>query len=570
MESHQWTEIEVDPTVVAAMQTAGNLTRATALSLAGRGVTKDTLEAFLRPTLKSMTNPYLLAGTEEAARRLWQAACQRERVLIHGDYDTDGVTAAVLVSQVLAENGVDSEIFLPHRVDDGYGLTVESIEKAGHSKFSLLVSVDCGITSPAAVAEARKQGLEVIITDHHEPGEQLPEECILINPKLSGAPPALRNLAGVGVAFKLCHAFIKYGREHGLGGLQTDLRDYLDLVALGTVADIVPLTDENRCLVRHGLPILARQRRPGIRALCEVAGLNGDQLGTGDIAFRLAPRINAPGRLDDAGLSMALLVATSMAKAAPLAAQVNQSNLLRRQRENEVIALAETQLADSGFNRESACIVVCGQDWHPGVLGIVAARLSRLHHRPAVVLANDHDGNLNGSVRSVPGLNVVEVLQETKSLLERYGGHAMAAGLSLKKEMLNAFRTAFEQNVKRLMSPQAFRPQLHFDGEIELRELSEQFFAERQLLEPFGHGNPEPMFLCRGINPVWTAKAGQAHTRGAVCDHAENTIDFIAFNRVPEELPKPPWNLAIRPQINNFNGTCKSQVEIIDLRSAAP
>ena len=568
MELYKWVQPEVDDHAVSDLQVSHDLCRPLALALASRGLTAETAADFLRPSLQSLSDPYSLKGTEIAAERLWRAARDRERVLIHGDYDTDGITAAVLLSAVLSENGISSDIFLPHRIDDGYGMTVDSIDKANCSDYSLLVTVDCGINSVEAVAAARERGLEVIVTDHHEPGDLLPDACAVIDPKLPATPEEIIDLAGVGVAFKLCHAFLKFGREHGLGGHETDLREHLDLVALGTVADIVPLLHENRILVRHGLPILSQQKKPGIRALCESARLNRENLSAVDIAFRLAPRINAPGRMGDPALSMALLTATSMVDAGPLADAIEQTNLRRRELENQVVALAEAQLRSPRLPRLEASIVVCGEDWHAGVLGIVAARLSRIHHLPTVVLGRETNGALAGSVRGVPGVNVVEALHAIGHLLERYGGHAMAAGVSLQQDRLADFAQAFDLAVKRLRTAQAQAPQLPIDGEIGISELNDRFFEQRRWLEPFGHGHAEPRFLCRNLSPGWVARAGREHSRGVLENCDGQSLGFVAFQRLPESFPEPPWDLVVKPQLNTYNEKTRPQLEIVDLRAS--
>lgn len=564
----QWTYLETDQSSIVALQTASDLSRPIALVLAQRGVTPHNIKDFLYPSLKNLTDPYAIPGTFVAAERLWQAAKNQETVMIHGDYDTDGITAAVLLSRILTKNAISSQVFLPHRVDDGYGLTAETVIKAKNAGVSLLITVDCGITSLEAAEEASKQGIELIITDHHEPGFKLPEALAVINPKMGGAPPETRQLAGVGVAFKLAHAFLKFGRDNELGGLTTDLKDYLDLVALGTVADIVPLLHENRLLARHGLKTLSRQHRPGIRALCEYAGLNGDKFAASDIAFRLAPRINAPGRMENASLSMALLDATSMSEATVLAAQVNDINQQRRDLENQVVKLAEDQLAKSEFTPENTSVVVCGSDWHPGVLGIVAARLARSYHKPAAVFSRHTNGSLCGSVRSVLGVNLIEVLRSMENILKRFGGHAMAAGVSIAQEDLTHFRRQFESAIRQFRLPEAISPQLMIDGIISISELTDRFFEERNLLEPFGQDNPEPVFVCRNIRPAWKNLAGKEHTRGEIEESNGCKIGFIAFRRTPENFPEPPWDAAVKPYLNSYNSCVRPQVEIIDIRAA--
>ncbi len=565
---YAWVQTDIDQKLLTELQSGLGISRPIALALARLGFSSGTAEKFLNPNLSNLSNPFDLPGTEKAAERLWQAIDRGEKILIHGDYDTDGITASVLLSSVLTENGANTEVFLPHRIDDGYGLTEESIEKACSTDFSLLVTVDCGITSHDAVECARSRGLDVIVTDHHEPCDTLPEALAVIDPKLPGAPECVKELAGVGVAFKVCHAFLKYGRDNGLGGHQTDLKNYLDLVALGTVADIVPLLHENRCLVRYGLGVLSKQQRPGIRALCDVAGLNGDVIRAPDIAFRIAPRVNAPGRMGDASLSMNLLLAQGMADAFAAARTLDDANRARQQLEQETAELAEKQLIDRNFSPDWASIVAHGQEWHAGVLGIVAARLARSYHRPAVVLSLDSSDAYSGSVRSITGINIIEVLDSIAHLLDRHGGHAMAAGLSLQPKNLEAFIEAFEHAVAQHFTEEHLRPQLEICGIASIAEFDGQFFDQRDLLEPFGHSNPEPVFLCRDVRPDRIFPAGKNHARGALRDLSNRCINFIAFGKTPESFPPPPWDVVVKPQLNYYMGRCTPQVEILDLRPA--
>ena len=570
MDRFLWQVTNSNQQLVSELQASCDLTRPAALILANRGLTPSDLDDFLHPALSRLQDPFLMPGAEAAASRLWQAVREREKILIHGDYDVDGITAAVLLSRVLNENGGETEVFIPHRVDDGYGLTPESVKKTIGGSYSLLVSVDCGINSLEAVAEAEKSGVDVIITDHHEPGDELPAALAVINPKLPGTPPASSGLAGVGVAFKLSHAFLKYGRQQGLGGFATDLKEYLDLVALGTVADIVPLKGENRLLVRHGLPVLASQRRPGIRALCEYADLDGkDTFSTIDIGFRLAPRLNAPGRMGKADLSLSLLNTTSMRESSRLAGAVDQANKLRQQEEEEVYQQAKQQLVESGFSSRNVIVIVHHQEWHPGVLGIVASRLLRDYHRPVIVLSREDEETYSGSARSIPGVNIVQALRSVSQSLTRWGGHAMAAGLSVPRKNLSRLQNDLTAFISRTLTADTLIPHLTLDGEIKLEELEPRFFSERAQMEPFGEDNPEPAFLCRGVSPEWSVRAGRNHTRGMLASDNGADIKFIAFNRPPETLPPPPWDLAIKPRINTFRGNSEPQVEILDLRPSS-
>jgi single-stranded-DNA-specific exonuclease len=570
MPEYRWEVVPCSEETVHRIQDQVGVSRPIALALASRGITASQAELYLRPSLSSLTDPFDLPGARAAAERLWQAVQNDETILIHGDYDTDGITSAVLVADVLNRNGARTETFLPHRIDDGYGLTPESIEKACESHHSLLVTVDCGITSLSAVESALAQGIDVIVTDHHEPGAELPRATAVIDPKLPGASPAVQELAGVGVAFKLCHAFIKYGREQGLGGFSENLRDILDLVALGTVADIVPLRDENRALVKAGLNELSRQHRPGVRALCEIAGLNSS-VRAPDIAFRLAPRLNASGRMGDPMLSMRLLQTASMRDALPMARSLDEQNRDRQQMESTTIEEAEAQIAEKYDLRQNRTLVVWSQQWHQGVVGIVASRLARGYHRPSVVLTADAGGALCGSGRSISQVNLVEALAECRQWLTRYGGHPMAAGLSLEPANVESFAQAFEAVVSRDLAIDDMQPRLEIAGEIQLEEITDQFLTEIELLEPFGQGNPEPVFLSRNVQAVGVREVGRGHTRGTLLDQYTGcSINFIAFGRPPESFPTGTWDAVYRARINTYNGVSSPQAQIMDARAAGP
>ena len=567
MDDARWEVAEENGQLTRNLMEAVGASRPLALALSNLGIGPEQASSFLRPSLRELTDPYRLPGVQAAAARLWRAVVEGEGVLIHGDYDTDGITAAVLLRWVLRKNGGRADCFLPHRMDDGYGLTPESIRKACTEHHSVLVTVDCGITSYEAVTSATRSGLDVIVTDHHEPGAQALDALAVIDPKLPGADADVHGLAGVGVAFKLCHGFLKYGRENGLGGHDTDLREGLDLVALGTVADIVPLLGENRRLVRHGLAVLSRQQRPGVRALCEITG-TGDTIRASDVAFRLAPRLNAAGRLGDPSESMVLLQAGSMVEAMPLAESLDGHNRIRQQLEEEVLSAAESQIREWLDLGRDHTIVAWGDSWHQGVIGIVASRLARRYNRPSVVLTAEAGGHLCGSGRSIRRINLVSVLEKCSPLLTRFGGHPMAAGLTLPRLNLDRFRTEFEDAVRQLLGAEAMKPQLDILGQVNFSEVGEEELMELEMLEPFGHSNPEPVFLARGVWPERVLPAGSSHSRGAMTDSSGYRLDFIAFGRSPGAFPPSPWDIAYTPQINRYRGRSTPQARVVGLRSS--
>ncbi|MFO7821533.1 MAG: single-stranded-DNA-specific exonuclease RecJ [Lentisphaeria bacterium] len=565
MEKYRWTILQSDKQLVKDFQVAAGISRPSAVALVSNGLAREDLDTFLQPRLNDLVDPYELPGAYDAARRIWEAIKGDEKILIHGDYDADGITSTVLVKEVLTRNGARVESFLPHRMDDGYGLTPESIEKACGEHHQLLITVDCGITSHAAVETARKRGIDVIITDHHEPGDTIPEADIVIDPKLESPYCELRELAGVGVAFKLCHAFVKYGRQNNLGDREYDLKEVLDLVALGTVADIVPLLQENRRLVKAGLAVLSRQHRPGVRALCDLVRLD-ETVRSPDIAFRLAPRLNAAGRMGDATLSLKLLESKSMQDAVPLAKQLNHENRQRQEYETATYKDARNQIRQRGLDDSDFVIVVADADWHQGVLGIVASRLVRDYYRPCIVLGSDASGAMCGSGRSVPEVNLVKMLANCSDLLMRYGGHPMAAGLSIEPDKVETLRQCLNTSASKAMAVADMCPQLKVSGESTFREIVKGFLTELDILRPFGQGNPEPVFYTRGVLPDSILPAGRDHTRGRISDPRGDGIDYILFGAVPGDLPPAPWDIAYRAQINTYRGRSSPQAQILDIK----
>lgn len=594
-ENRVWEFYKPDQEMVSKLMDEASVSRPIGLVLAARGVTPETVQSFLHPDMENLGDPYLLPGTKAAAKRLWEAIQKSQRIMIHGDYDTDGITATALLAWVLRENGAIVSCYLPHRIDDGYGLTADSINKNAKGHCDLLVTVDCGITSYDAVDAARAINLDLIITDHHTPGPTplhdglsgvgsvglgLPantsseEWMVVVDPKLPGAPPETEDLAGVGVAYKVASAFLKYGIENQIGGEETDLHAVLDLVALGTVADIVPLLNENRILVRQGLEVLSMQTRPGVHELCDIANV-GDILATSDITYRLAPRINAAGRMGDPTDSLKLLEARDVEHAKELAVILDQWNRERQTIEEQVVTEAEEQIAER-YRVETPrgldvarSIVVWSDSWHQGVVGIVASRLTRRYHRPSVVLTRDPSGQFTGSARSLRTLNLVQVLDECKDTLIRFGGHAMAAGLSLEEENLERFCDEFDAAVQRVLSIESMQPTLSICGEVAFSEMDDVFFQELRELEPFGHGNTEPIFITRNVTPERRFPAGRTHTRGVLRDSQGGRMQFIAFSRMPDDFPPPPWDIVYSPHINRFNDCEVPQLRIHDVRPAA-
>jgi len=553
---------------VGNLQQKFSLPRPVALFFAARGIGEDKISEFLNPRLADLSDPYRFPGIEKAAERLWEAIAKREPILIHGDYDTDGITASALLAFVLNQNGAVVHSFIPHRFDDGYGFTPESLQKAldMFGSCGVLVTVDCGITSCDAVAAATERGIDVIVTDHHEAGPELPEALAVINPKVCPELEDLQVLSGAGVAFKLSHAFVKYGREHNLGGFFTRLEEILDYVALGTVADIVPLLGENRIMVKFGIDVLRRQVRPGVRALIENSQLRAE-LSPSDITFRLAPRINAAGRVGDANVALHLLESKQIVDAYKFAGQLESFNRIRQEKEQEIYQEARKQIEDNLAWQSPYSLLVAGRDWHQGVIGIVASRLARDYNRPTIVLTVQGE-DAYGSGRSVACLNLVDVLSKSSHLLERFGGHPMAVGVGLKTENIAAFYEAMDREIRKQINSSDLEDFIAYDGESHLGEIDGDFFQYMDQLSPFGHSNARPVFRFNDLKVVRCgAVSGGAHTRGTFQDRT-GTIDFIAFNLSPQCFYGKTFDVLGAPQMNRFHGGESPQLSVIDVKES--
>ena len=542
-----------------------NLPRPIALYFAAREITAKQVAGFLNPQLRNLSDPYRFPGIEKAAARIWQAIANNEHILIHGDYDTDGITGSALLSLVLRRNGAKVSSFIPHRFDDGYGFTPDSLQKAldgcGGS-CGVLVTVDCGINSAEAVATARARGIDVIITDHHDPAEELPDAIAIINPKVHEEVADLRNLSGVGVAFKLAHAFVLYGRAHNEGGYTTDMQDVLDYVALGTIADIVPILGENRILVKYGMEILKKQIRPGVSALISVARVNS-KLQPSDITFKLAPRINAAGRLGNAITALQLMTARNIVEAYRYADMLEEFNQKRQAKEQEIFSEAKNQVENMPGFDSSMTILAAGEDWHQGVIGIVASRFARDYNRPAIVLTIQGD-EAHGSGRSIGGLNMIQILSKCSHLLTRYGGHPMAVGLGLHKSKIADFQREFEAHVREELQPQDLLSSVSYDGLVTIADLGDDFFHYYENLGPFGHSNSHPVFRINQVEVARNYPIKAGHTKGVMRDASGMTCDFIAFNMTIE--PRMKWDIIAIPQINEYYGEKRRQLQIVDFR----
>ncbi len=522
--------------------------------------------SFLESSLShNLRSPMQFAEMPRAAGRLLDAVRRQERIAVYGDYDVDGITGATQLLLFLRDLGATPELFIPHRMKDGYGLRAPGIQALAARGASLIVTADCGAAAHEEIALAASLGVDVIVCDHHQNPAVRPPAHAVLNPVVSGAGFPFQGLSAAGVVFYLLLGTRMLLRE--TGAAVPDLRRYLDLVALGTVADLVPLVEENRVLVKYGLREIATTDRPGIRALCQVAGV--DTVDVDAVGFRLAPRLNASGRLADATRAVEMLATGDPAEARRLAASLNDHNLERRGIEEAIYAEAVQRidsLADSATRRS---FVLASEGWHAGVVGIVASRLVERYFRPVVLLAIEGD-LARGSARGIPSVHLFEALGSCRELLERFGGHRMAAGLTIRTARIGELEVAFERAVEAVTSPADFVPETAADAELELDDVSFQVLDDLARLEPHGQGNPRPRFLVTGAEVVSSRVVGERHLKlGLRGRRGGKIVDAIAF-RQADRRPQPGSliDLVVTLELNRWEGREEIQLSVRDLRDS--
>jgi single-stranded-DNA-specific exonuclease len=519
------------------------------------------VEEFLRPRLSSLSDPLLLPQIRAAVSRILAALDRHERIVLFGDYDVDGVTSLALLDEMLRAYGGAPGLFLPLRIEEGYGLSRESVERClEQHQPQLLVAVDCGTSSVNEVAVLKERGVDVIVLDHHEPKSQLPACVAIVNPKLTEC--GLEYLCSVGIVFKLCHVLLKTRPLPGF-----DLKSKLDLVALGTVADIVPLRGENRVMVQRGSVEIARASRIGLAKLMQVAGVHPPVLPE-NIGYRLGPRLNAAGRLSTAEKSLRLLLTQDESEATVLAAELDRQNRERQEVETQIFVAATEKIENEFDPARDAAIVAGARGWHPGVLGIVASRLVRKYHRPVIVIGFDENGAGKGSGRSIEGLNLVEALNRCADSLDKYGGHEMAAGLAVREENFDRFAEAFRSTARELLSEEALQPCLRLDHELTFTDIDVEFLRWHEMLQPFGNGNPQPLFLAREIEPVAPPRVVKGKHLIFRLRQGDRHRRAVYFDGMANQLPPPPWDIAFRIRADEYGGQTLIAMHIEAMRQA--
>jgi single-stranded-DNA-specific exonuclease len=567
----RWVLTPADPRAADKLAAALQIGPVAAQLLTGRGITTiDQAREFLEPSLRRLHDPFLMRGMPQAVDRLVRAIRAHEAIVIYGDYDVDGVTATSVLSWFFRDIGVPVPYYLPHRMREGYGLNAEAVRKLAAQGTRVLITVDCGITGHEEVQLARRLGMDVIVTDHHQVPPTLPDAVAVLNPHQSECPYPAKELAGVGVAFKLVMALRSQLRQdvHWAGGLP-NLRRHLDLVALGTIADVAPLLGENRILVRHGLQELTRSQKLGVQTLKRVSRVDEQDIGPRQVGFTLAPRLNAAGRLAAAKAGVELLLADDAMRAEKLARYLDTVNRERQAVQGQIYVEAKEAIESAGGMDDCRAIVLASEGWHPGVVGIVASKLVEEYGRPTVLIGLDGETG-KGSGRSIMAFHLYNALATCQEYLLGFGGHEHAAGIRIARAQVPAFREALNRVAHERLTAADHSPLLSIDAEIRLEDVDDALLAFIERLEPFGEGNPQPLFLTRAVEvvgePTLVGKE-QQHLRMTVRQGGAllSTIGFGMGRRLAE-VKQGSLDLVYSPQRHIWHEREERQLVLKDLR----
>ena len=560
----EWQILQPDIYLVEKFCKMLNCHPAVASILINRNIfSTEDVSNFFNTSLTQLSPPFSIKDMDAAVDRILAAIERKEKILIFGDYDVDGITATTLVLEFLHSVDADVSYYIPHRIAEGFGLKKNHIsDVAIPNGIHLIITVDCGSDGQDAVKSARNAGIDVIITDHHMIPNSIPPALAVVNPKRNDCPSGFHDLAGVGVAFYLLICLRKKLRDINFwkDRPEPNLKYYCDLVALGTLADVVPLTRENRILITAGIDMIRATDRPGLNALMEVCEINKHTLDADDIVFYLAPRLNSAGRLDHASIAAELLLAKDINTARTIAHSLHQLNQNRRSIENKILAEVEDHLKNNPQLLQKNTLVLTHQDWHIGILGIVASRLMKKYCRP-VVLITTADGIGKGSARSIPEVNLYEGLSACADNIENFGGHPMAAGLNIKTENIDRFKNNFENIVSRMANPVDFTPKIIIDCRLDFGNISDKLIDELETLKPFGSANHEPLFMTKDVHIVSSKPVGNHHRQMVLEQNTGKTFNAIQFNvdtRIP--LKETFDQIAFRLRWNRWNGRKSAQI----------
>lgn len=556
----KWKIYETDENKIKEIEDKYQLNKLLATILVNRNITKkEEIQLFLQPTRNDFHDPFLITDMKKAVMRIIKAIENQEKVTIYGDYDVDGITSITVLKSFLQDRGLEVESYIPNRLDEGYGLNKKAIEKIVKEGNQLMITVDCGISAVEEIAYANSLGIETIVTDHHEPGKELPDALAVIDNKRKDSKYPFRELAGVGIVFKLIQAI----------GMFLDLKEeeylkYLDIVCVGTISDIVPLIDENRVIAKLGLLLIGQTKNIGLRSI--INSSNYKKIDSNSISFGIAPRINACGRMGKAEEALELLLCKNINYATELTKKLNEHNRLRQETEKDIFENAMKQIQEEHLEKNNA-IVVGGENWHHGVIGIVSSKITEMYFKPSILLSFEEDGTGKGSGRSIPGFDLHDALTQCSDTIEKFGGHSMAVGITVQKDKFSKFKEKFEQIVTKSHIDEII-PVIQIDSKIEVKDINKEIVESLKQLEPFGEGNRMPVFLFKNlkIDSIRALSEGQ-HLKLTLKD-SSNMINAIGFNLgyLAEEYKiGDKIDVVGVLEINSFNGIDTIQINMKDV-----
>ena len=556
----KWEYKQINENRIKEIQEKYKISRLLATILASKDISLEDIQIFLKPTRYNFHNPYEMPDMKKAVERILKAIEKKEKIIIYGDYDVDGITSITVLKSFFKNIGMNVDEYIPNRLNEGYGLNKEAIEKIAKEKYNLMITVDCGITSVEEVEYAKTLGIETIITDHHEPADKIPNAVAVVDCKRKDSIYPFRELAGVGVAFKLCQAI-----SQKLNLDEKEYLKYLDIVAVGTISDIVPLVDENRVITKLGMMLIKQTKNYGLAAILNTLGYN--KIDSNAISFGIAPRINACGRMGHAYDALDLLLSNNIQEANKKVSEIAKYNNERQLQEKVIYEEAIKQIEEKHLENRNS-IVLGGDGWHHGVVGIVASKITDLYYKPCLLICFENDEIGRGSGRSIKGFDLHEALMKCKKHLEAFGGHSMAVGLSIKKENLEILQEEFE-NLAKEANIQDLCPTIIIDSNINIDEIDKEMVQSLEQLEPLGEGNRMPIFAFKNlkINSIRALSEGK-HLKLTLKSDKNTYIDAIGFNLgyLSEEFViGDKVDLAGSIEINSFNGVDNIQINIKDL-----
>ena len=556
----EWKIYEVDEKKVEEISSKYNLNKLISTILANRNITtEEEIRLFLSPTRKDFHNPFLMTDMEKSVERIIKAIENKEKVTIYGDYDVDGITSITVLKSFLKDRGLETSQYIPNRLNEGYGLNNNAIEKIKQQGCDLMITVDCGISAINEIDYANSIGIETIITDHHEPGNEIPKAFAVIDNKRKDSKYPFRELAGVGVVFKLIQAIgIKLGLK------EEEYLKYLDIVCVGTISDIVPLVDENRVIAKLGLMLIRQTRNIGLKSIIDTSGYT--KIDSNSISFGIAPRINACGRMGKAEDALELFLSKNYNEVSELAKKLNDYNKLRQDTEKEIYENAIKQIEQNKLDKNNS-IIVGGHNWHHGVIGIVSSKITEMYFKPSILLSFEEDGIGTGSGRSIPGFDLHEALTKCLDNVEKFGGHSMAVGLTVKKEKFEEFKKEFEQiatksNVSEII------PVINIDAKIDFSAINKDMVESLKQLEPFGEGNKMPVFVFKNLKIDSIRALSEGKHLKLTLKEGNTVVNAIGFNigsladeyRIGDKI-----DVVGVLEVNNFNGVESLQINIKDI-----